>query len=139
MLGGEVGVFGGEASPLPLPLDRTLLLHKCLLKFNELMFSDDGSHVIFGLEPRYPSEHNLWNTCTNTQVEVSMTADAERCESYRGMSWLSCRYVCSHSNILSQLIESSGSPVHLTVTVQVYHYYKVHSVIILKYYLQPVL
>ena len=24
MFGGEVGVFGGEASPLPPPLDRTL-------------------------------------------------------------------------------------------------------------------
>ena len=26
MFGGEVGVFGGEASPLPSPLDRTLVL-----------------------------------------------------------------------------------------------------------------
>ena len=25
MFGGEVGVFGGEASPLPPPLDRTLV------------------------------------------------------------------------------------------------------------------
>ena len=29
MFGGEVGLFGGEASPLPPPLDRTLILFHC--------------------------------------------------------------------------------------------------------------
>ena len=60
-----------------------------------------------------------------------MTANAERCESYRGMSWLSYRYVCSRSNILSQLIESSGSPVHLTVIASgLYITTEIHSVIL---------
>ena len=36
MFGGEVGVFGGEASPLPPPLDRTLILYNANARARKL-------------------------------------------------------------------------------------------------------